>query len=377
MKFESPFGEFNLERFPLRKKELLQAWDRADDFLLHQLKEDDGPKSGERVLIVNDSFGALTLPLLNYRPDVFSDSYTDKHNLEENCRLNELKTEYQFIESIQELSGRYDRVLMKVPGSLAMLEDQLLRILPHLKPDTRFIAGGMIKYLVPAVFAMIEKRLGKMSTSLARKKARLIFIEPDPALIEKADGKGLPPVDFSLEGSELKFQSFAGIFAHGKVDPGTRLLIENLPEGMFDDIIDLGCGNGLLGIFAAQKFPDARFHFHDESFMAVSAARRNFAAAFDNRAAEFKAGDCLGNFPSGKADLILCNPPFHQDKNTGDSVAWRMFTQAKEALRPGGELRVVGNGHLGYQAKLRRIFPRVDQVAANSKFMILKALKED
>jgi 16S rRNA (guanine1207-N2)-methyltransferase len=54
-----------------------------------------------------------------------------------------------------------------------------------------------------------------------------------------------------------------------------------------------------------------------------------------------------------------------------------MFNQASEVLRPGGELRIVGNGHLGYPAKLRRIYPHVEQVAANPRFMVLKALKSD
>ncbi|MNP23795.1 Ribosomal RNA large subunit methyltransferase G [compost metagenome] len=59
----------------------------------------------------------------------------------------------------------------------------------------------------------------------------------------------------------------------------------------------------------------------------------------------------------------------------GDFLAWRMFQQAQRALVPGGQLWIVGNRHLGYHAKLKRLFRGVEQVAANPKFVVLKASK--
>ncbi|MNG15615.1 Ribosomal RNA large subunit methyltransferase G [compost metagenome] len=59
----------------------------------------------------------------------------------------------------------------------------------------------------------------------------------------------------------------------------------------------------------------------------------------------------------------------------GDFLAWRMFVQARNALVMGGELWIVGNRHLGYHAKLKRLFRGVEQVAATPKFVVLKASK--
>lgn len=72
-------------------------------------------------------------------------------------------------------------------------------------------------------------------------------------------------------------------------------------------------------------------------------------------------------------DLILCNPPFHQERVVGDQIAMRMFAQAAKVLTPEGELWVVGNRHLGYHAKLKRWFKRVEQIGAHPKFVVLKA----
>jgi 16S rRNA (guanine1207-N2)-methyltransferase len=52
-----------------------------------------------------------------------------------------------------------------------------------------------------------------------------------------------------------------------------------------------------------------------------------------------------------------------------------MFSGARRALRPGGELWVIGNRHLGYHVKLRKLFGNSRVVASDPKFVVLKAVK--
>ena len=79
--------------------------------------------------------------------------------------------------------------------------------------------------------------------------------------------------------------------------------------------------------------------------------------------------------PPFEAHLILNNPPFHQDVAVGDAVAWQMFCESRDRLVPGGELRVIGNRHLTYHAKLKRLFGNCEVVASNRKFVILSAVR--
>ena len=74
-------------------------------------------------------------------------------------------------------------------------------------------------------------------------------------------------------------------------------------------------------------------------------------------------------------DLVLNNPPFHENHAISDATAWQMFVESRDALQPGGELWVVGNRHLGYHAKLKRLFGNCDIVASNAKFVVLRATK--
>ena len=80
-------------------------------------------------------------------------------------------------------------------------------------------------------------------------------------------------------------------------------------------------------------------------------------------------------FKHGDHDLVLINPPFHQQHSIGDAVAWQMFMDARRVLVEGGELRIVGNRHLGYHAKLKKLFGNCETVDANKKFVVLSATK--
>ncbi|MGR9053495.1 MAG: class I SAM-dependent methyltransferase, partial [Gammaproteobacteria bacterium] len=256
--------------------------------------------------------------------------------------------------------------------TLALLEDELLKLKPQLRSDSLIIAAGMVKSLPPSVRGLFEKILGPTDLSLAQKKARLLFVTYDDRLPQP---KNPYPVEYRLEGTEFSILNHANVFSRDRLDIGTRFLLQHMPHRPdATDIVDLGCGNGILGLIAARDHPLATVHFADESYMAVASARRNFETAFGTeRRATFCVGDCLEGFSKDSADLVLCNPPFHQQTAIGDAVARKMFKQARNILRPGGELRVVGNRHLGYHRLLQQGFERVEVAAAKAKFVILSA----
>lgn len=368
-------GRFRLRRLPRRRRELLRAWDAADEYLLRLVAEQGNTQAGGGLLIVNDSFGALTVALASEAPQVWTDSYLSQAATRENLADNGIgEDRVTLLDSLQQPVGPLELVLIKVPKTLALLEHQLIRLRPLLDAQTRVLVAGMLKGLPRSVWPLLERIVGATDTELAWKKAKVIRVTPDPTL-------PLPespyPVSYRLEGTDYRISNHANVFSRDGLDVGTRFFLEHLPTlPEARDIVDLGCGNGVVGLMAAERHPQARLHFVDESYMAVDSARSNFVAAFgEGRAAEFVVGDGLSDFPAASADLVLCNPPFHQQQVVGDLMARRMFRQSGKALRPGGELWVVGNRHLGYHVTLRESFDRVEQVAANPKFVILRAVR--
>ena len=372
----SPQGAFALQRYPIRQKETLRAWDAADEYLLQTIAELQPAVSGP-VLIMNDSFGALSCALAPFSPLSISDSFIAHQGTLANLALNQIAPEQvtlqDSLQPVAETGTTFDLVVIKITKSLAQLEDQLHRIRPFINAKTRIIAGGMAKGIHTSTLTLFETLIGPTHTSLARKKARLIFTEPNTDLQPPANSY---PKSYQLEGTSYQITNHANVFSREKLDIGTRFFIQNLPnDNGYSHIVDLGCGNGIVGLIAAEKNPDATLHFVDESFMAVASAKENFQRQWPDRDADFRVTDCLQGLSPNSCDLILNNPPFHQQNTVGDFIAWQMFKESLNVLKPGGELWVIGNRHLGYHIKLKRLFGNCQTVCSNKKFVILKAIK--
>jgi len=364
--------EFILERLPHRPRELLRAWDAADEYILDYLAEHTFA-TPPRCLIINDNFGALAVALHHWQVQAVSDSYLSQQATRLNLLRNQLPEScVQLISSLENLDGLFDCVVIKVPKTLALLEDQLIRLRPHLHPDTHIIVAGMVKNLPSSVWKLLERLIGTTSTSLAKKKARLIFATLNEDLVIPANPY---PTEYQLENTNYWLTNHANVFSRDRLDIGTRFFLSHLPiKPNATDIIDLACGNGVVGLIAAERNPNARLHFVDESFMAVASAQENFYRAFGKeREVSFQVGDGLSEFAAQSADVILCNPPFHQQNAIGDQIALQLFKQTKNVLKKGGELWVIGNRHLGYHQDLSRLFGNCTVVASNTKFVIWRA----
>ncbi len=370
-----PQGDFALGRYPRQRVEHLRAWDAADEYLLQQLAEQPSLQPGQSLLILNDSCGALSVALAEHRPWMLSDSFLAHQATLANLADNQRSAgSVRLLTSLQAPQGLIDLVLIKVPKSLALLEDQLFRLRPHLHAGTQILGAGMVKGIHNSTLALFERILGPTSTSLARKKARLIFCRPD---LERNPGSSPYPGHFSLETSGEIITNHAGVFSRESLDIGTRFFLEQLPASeQPGTIVDLGCGNGVVGVVAARRNPRAKLIFTDESFMAVTSAEASFRGAYgEEREASFLVTDALAGIPRGSVELILNNPPFHQEHVVGDQTAWRMFQQAREALCHRGELLVIGNRHLDYHLKLRRLFGNCTLIDSNAKFVVLQAVR--
>lgn len=381
---ETASGLYQLQRYPVRKKQTLRAWDAADEYVLHYLDDNKLLHKDICLLIVNDSFGALSVPLSQYRPIVMTDSYLSMQAISANLSINNLDDEsVTIINSLHApdsvLDKTADLVLIKVPKSLALLEDQLHRIRASVSGTTKIIAAGMSKNIHNSTLSLFEKIIGPTTTSLARKKSRLVFSEFNAGLtVPDNPYPDTYKPGYQLDDEEIEITNHAGVFSRDRLDIGARLFIENLPvDERYHTIVDLGCGNGILGLLSAIQNPSAKMIFTDESYMAIESAITNFVNAFgESREAEFLQTDCLFGVPDESVSLILCNPPFHQNNAMNDEIAWQMFTESKAALEPKGELWVIGNRHLAYHAKLKHLFGDCEVIASNKKFTLLKAIKK-
>lgn len=382
--------QFNLQRLPHTQDKSLRAWDAADEYLLSHLAEHHQLYAAQRILLINDQFGALACALSSVLPKIepgsslffWSDSYVSQQACQLNLAANQIDADIDYIAAtdLPETYRNFDLVLIKVPHNLSLLEQQLYSVRSCLSEQGRVIAAAMVKQVQQSSLALFGRILGETKTSLAKKKARLIFSEYDAGL-EPA----LMPYPTYYEQCDygLKLYHHGNVFSRKSLDIGARAFIESFGK-LFEqcqtsvsDIADLGCGNGILGIMAQRYLPEARIDFFDESYAAVSSARLNYQQAFgQEQQARFIWSNCFPGELNKTYDVILCNPPFHQQRVLGDFIAWSMMKQSLRALKRGGELWLVGNRHLAYHQKFKRLFGHYKLVHSTNKFVVLKAVKK-
>ena len=177
----SAMGELAVARVPYSANETLQAFDQADVLALEYLQAEALLNTQSRVIMVNEPFGAITcavtkamVALNGSLPTLWSDSHIAHLGLQHNAYANQLPLAH-FVPAQKTPLGPFDLVLFRLPKSHALLRDQLHRILPQLTPSALIIMPIMVKHMDKAVYQLLESLLGTVTTSLARKKARLVF----------------------------------------------------------------------------------------------------------------------------------------------------------------------------------------------------------
>ncbi|ENN99390.1 MULTISPECIES: methyltransferase [Pseudoalteromonas] len=364
---------FTLERFPLdQKNRSLQAWDSADEYLINYVNEHH--PDCRSLLILNDAFGALACYFSELTVCSVNDSYISHQAAAYNLKENKLSTaQFTQLDSLSALPEEVDLVLIKIPRNVGFLQFQLSELSEVLAPGTPVIAAGKTKEIHNSTIKAFEQFIGETKTSLAVKKSRLILSTAKGGYKEANF-----PVSWQLEGTDFNITNHANVFSRDSLDIGARFFFNYLPQiSKAKSIIDLGCGNGVVGLMTLSRCPNASVTFVDESYMAVESARLNVelnqANKFDD--CKFIENDCLTGFARDSVDMVLCNPPFHQAQAVTDHIAWQMFKQAKDTLKEGGELRIIGNRHLDYHDKLNRMFGNCKLLGSNKKFVVLSATK--
>lgn len=358
-----------------------QAWDAADEYLIEYVEQNIQDFQNQSLSIYNDDFGALACWFADAKPLWISDSHVSKQSCLVNLQQNDIPIEsVTFYDSVTPVDSPVELVLLKIPKTTALLEQQLIDLQTRVSTATTVIAAGKANLIQKSTLALFEKYLGTTTTSLAKKKARLVFCQPTGT---QSHSSPYPTVWFT-DKPRFEISNLANVFARQQLDIGARFLLEHLsklPNMDNKTVIDLGCGNGVLGLHILNQNKQAKVVFVDESYMAVASAKQNVFVNLPEKElqSEFIVNNCLDDFVNkakfSEVDIVLCNPPFHQQNTITDHIAWQMFKDAKSLLKNGGQLIVVGNRHLDYPNKLKRLFANAITVATNQKFSILSASK--
>lgn len=359
----TPFGALALDRHPTHAGDDLLPFDGADRHLLEEIAE---RHAGVRsVLVVGDRHGALSTALAgSAEVTMYSDSVlartATRLNLDRNGRRAVIAG------SLRE-AGRPELVVVRPGKARALLDEQLHEIAEALEPRTPVLLAEMVKHLGRWMTASLEAHTGPVTASLARFKSRVLRCE------RSTHSSAAPDWTSYTAPGGITLHNAPGTFASSGLDGGARLLLQHLPSSLGEaEVVDLGCGNGVLGIASAMRNPQARYRLVDESAAAVASAARSWEANLPGREARVVHGDGLAGADAASVDVVLCNPPFHAGSTIDEWAGRRLLEQARRALRPGGELYLVANRHLRHHQHLRDHFADVEVLGADARFSVLR-----
>lgn len=150
------------------------------------------------------------------------------------------------------------------------------------------------------------------------------------------------PVRADVWGHWLELTSGSGVFSQGRLDTGTGVLLREVgpPEGA-GEVLDLGCGYGVIGLAVALAVPEVRVTAVDVNERALLLAGENAEAL--GVADRFRAVRPEDADPEASYDEIWSNPPIRVGK---DALHELLLTWLPR-LRPDGRAVMVVGRNLG------------------------------
>lgn len=258
----------------------------------------------------------------------------------------------------------YDECVVRMPRAAGRLRMNLTMARACVRPGGAITVVGHNDGGIRAAPRDVERLVGEPSVVATRWHCRAVRAVV-PSAFPAAHLQ-----DFASRWSfdDIAVTSFPGVFADGRLDPGTALLLRALAGHGLEGarLLDLGCGSGVIAAWAARR--GAHAEGCDTDAVAVEAAAAT-GAPYGVRAF---ASDLYGSV-EGTYDVIATNPPFHRDGRVSLSIARALLAGAPARLTRAGELWMVVNRFLDHTATMREGFASFDLVAEDGRYRVWRA----
>lgn len=365
-------NNLTLKRYPGLEAETFLAWNASDEYIIKEIKS--RKTKYKRLLLIEDEFGAIGISLSADQIFFVNDSILSQKGIEANFQLNQKElNNISFLSPYDSFPPDIDLVVMKLPKVNNYCEFLLAKLNLSYGSNLDFIAGSMVKYLNSSIYELFQSYLFEFTYSLSWKKAKIITGKL-AATEEKKE------FNTTLNEFNLTLINYPNLFSAQKLDLGTRFLLGNFAKLIFpqtvEKIIDVGSANGILGLKLLDYLPAAQLWLTDITYSAYESAKTTIQKNnLDPEQIHLVIANSLDTFQPEFADLIISNPPFHDNHKVSITASVAILNDCYRVLKVDGVLVIVANKHLGYHRHLERIFGNVTVVAKSAKFVVITAVK--
>ena len=171
---------------------------------------------------------------------------------------------------------------------------------------------------------------------------------------------------FQLNGIDLDLDTSPELFSPNSPDKGTLAMLNAAEITPSDKVLDLGCGCGIVGVYAAKLAGEHSVTMTDLLPIAAETAKQN-AIKNNVPAVTVLCGNAYENVQDTDFTLILSNPPYHTDF----SVAKSFIEGAYRHLTVGGRMVMVTKRLDWYKNKLTSVFGGVKVIESDGYYVFI------
>jgi len=243
---------------------------------------------------------------------------------------------------------KHDLVILLFPKSKAELAFTLATIAPYLAENSKVLLVGEKKGGIQSTPKLTQHFLNNcQKIDTARHCWLFAGIVQNEQLTKKFTlDEWFKKYEITIDNIRLTIASLPGVFSQQKLDVGTSLLLNNLPKNITGEVLDFGCGAGVISCFIGKKHLKSILSLLDVSALALTSAERTLS--LNGLQGTVFPSNSLSNVKE-RYQYIVSNPPFHQGVNTHYQATEDFLSGIKEHLKTKGIVTIVANSFLRYQ----------------------------
>ena len=260
--------------------------------------------------------------------------------------------------------GRFDLAFIVLPRARDRAKGWIEAAAARLAPGGWLVIDGARNDGVDGIWKALRDRLSDAET-LTKAHGRLIWGRIGSDRFQDWRARATVPA------GEAGFVTAPGVFSAAHADPGSAALVAALPARLPARMADLGSGWGYLAAAVLGREGVATLDLVESDHVALEASRANVR---DDRA-RFHWADALNWTPPAPLDGIVMNPPFHAGRAGDPGIGRAFIARAAAILLPHGQLWLVANRHLPYEAELDARFQTWREINGTPAFKVIEAAR--
>ncbi len=314
--------------------------------------------NSSQLLLRNIALLKSKTPLfINLPDDGFIDRFLDGNAINKLSCYNNNFIDYQAIKnknidniictftSTYESDIQHDLVIITFPKSKAELNYTLTMISPYLCDDALILIVGEKKSGIQSAKKLTENFLINCIKVDAARHCLLFTGQFNNKKAKFIIDDWFKYYQITINNIPLTVASLPGVFSQQKLDTGTALLLENLPENMQGKTLDFGCGAGVISCYIGKKYSNVALSLLDVSALAITSAKKTLE--INELSGHVFASNSLSEIKESYQHIVS-NPPFHQGIKTNYQATETFLKNIKIYMQHQSTITIVANSFLRY-----------------------------